>query len=130
MSVEVTLTLPDQLYQYAQWWADVTGQDLSDALTEALTLTLTPLYHPAITIQTPISTLADDEVLILSELKMAPQQGNRLSLLLKKQREAQLTQSEKNELMTLAQIYGQLWVRQSEALLEAVKRGLRPPLEG
>jgi hypothetical protein len=31
--------------------------------------------------------------------------------------------------MALMQIYHQLWIRQSEALAEAIKRGLRPPLE-
>ena len=32
------------------------------------------------------------------------------------------------ELFALMQVYDQLWIRQSEALAEAVRRGLRPAL--
>ena len=60
---------------------------------------------------------------------MKSAQGGRLTELLEKQRESLLTESERPELLALMQIYDQLWVRQSEALAEAVRRGLRPPLE-
>jgi hypothetical protein len=43
-------------------------------------------------------------------------------------REATLTTPEQAELFALIQVYQQLWVRQSEALAEAVRRGLRAPL--
>lgn len=129
MSIQVTLTLPDKLYQHAQWWATMTEQELSSALTEALTLTLTPLFPLTHTAQTAMTALSDDDVLALSQLKMQAEQGERLSLLLGKQREGQLTQADRDDLLTLVQIYGQLWIRQSEALAEAVKRGLRPPLD-
>jgi hypothetical protein len=49
--------------------------------------------------------------------------------LLEKQREGTLTESERPELLALMHVYEQLWVRQSEALAEAVRRGLRKPLE-
>jgi len=56
-------------------------------------------------------------------------QGRRLSELLEKQREDALIKRERPELLALMQIYDQLWIRQSEALAEAVRRGLRPALE-
>jgi len=60
---------------------------------------------------------------------MKPAQGRRLSELLGKQREGELTESERSELLALMQVYNQFWIRQSEALAEAVRRGLRRPLE-
>jgi hypothetical protein len=59
---------------------------------------------------------------------MPPQQGHRLDHLLAKQGEATLTTPEQAELFALIQVYQQLWVRQSEALAAAVRRGLRAPL--
>ncbi len=52
-----------------------------------------------------------------------------LSRLLEKEREGELTGSERPELLALMQVYNQLWIRQSEALAEAGRRGLRRPLE-
>ncbi|MEW5988466.1 MAG: hypothetical protein AB1791_17695 [Chloroflexota bacterium] len=60
---------------------------------------------------------------------MKETQGQRLSDLLERQREENLAEGERPELLALMQIYQQLWLRQSEALAEAVSRGLRPPLE-
>jgi len=126
--MEITLTLPDELYERAERWATITRRDLPEALTDALAIALTPVYT------TPwpkeqISSLSDEEVLTLCEAQMKPAQGQRLNKLLEKQREGTLTESECPELLALMQIYEQLWIRQSEALAEAVRRGLREPLE-
>ena len=77
----------------------------------------------------PVSSLSDEKVLELSRAQMRPAQGRRLSKLLEKQREGVLAESERSELLALMQAYDQLWIRQSEALTEAVRRGLRKPLE-
>jgi hypothetical protein len=60
---------------------------------------------------------------------MKPAQGRRLSELLEEQREGALAKGERPELLALMQVYSQLWIRQSEALAEAVRRGLRELLE-
>ncbi len=44
MSTQVTLTLPDELYEQARRWAIVTHRDLSETLTDALAIVLTPMY--------------------------------------------------------------------------------------
>ena len=44
MSTQVTLTLSDELYEYAQRWATLMGRDLSEALADALTIVLTPMH--------------------------------------------------------------------------------------
>jgi len=75
-----------------------------------------------------ISALSDEEVLLLSQVKMPPEQGNYLDRLLEKQQEGELTEEDRLDLQALMQIYHQLWLRQSEALREAVQRGLRKPM--
>ena len=128
MSTQVTLTLPDQLYEHARRWATITQRDLSETLTNALTIVLTPVYTTP-RLERPVSSLPDEDVLALSKTQMRPAQGRRLSELLEEQREGVLIESEHPELLALMQVYDQLWIRQSEALAEAVHRGLRKPLE-
>jgi len=129
MSTQVTLTIPDKLYEQAQHWAMLTQRDLTETLTDALTLVLTPLQvKPQREI--PVTELADSAVLALTQIRMKVAQGERLTELLAKQREATLTDMERYEMLALAQIYGQLWLRQAEALAEAVRRGLRQPMGG
>lgn len=128
MNNRVTLTLPDDLYENAQQWASLTQRNLSETLTDALRIVLTQVTV-APQGEQPVTLLSDDEVIALSRLQMNKVQGERLGKLLEKQRESALTETEQLSLMTLMQVYHQLWLRQSEALAEAVKRGLRPPLE-
>jgi len=128
MNTQVTLTLPEELYVYARRWATITQRDLPEMLTDALTIVLTPVYTTP-RLERPVSSLSDEDVLALSKAQMRPAQGRRLSELLEKQREGELTESERPELLALMQVYNQLWIRQSEALAEAVQRGLRRLLE-
>ena len=124
---EVTLQLPDHLYEKARQWAAITQQDLDVALTDALDVILVSL-PAAPEFEEPVSDLSDEQLLEQAEMKMLPQQGRRLSTLLAEQREGKLTDDEQRELFALAQLYQRLWLRQSEALAEAVRRGLRSPL--
>ena len=128
MNTQVTLTLSDELYEHARRWATITQRDLSETLTDALTIVLTPVYTTP-RLERPVSSLSNEDVLALSKAQMGSAQGRRLSKLLEKQREGTLTESERPELLALMHVYEQLWVRQSEALAEAVRRGLRKPLE-
>ena len=128
MSNRVTLTLPDDLYENAQQWSVMTQRNLSETLTDALRIVLTSVSIKPQR-EHPVSSLSNEEVIALSKAQMEQSQGERLGKLLEKQREATLTEAEQISLMTLMQVYHQLWIRQSEALAEAVKRGLRPPLE-
>ena len=128
MNTQVTLTLPEELYEYARRWATITQRDLPEMLTDALSIVLTPVYTTP-RLERPVSSLSDEDVLALSKAQMRPAEGRRLSELLEKQREGKLAGSERSELLALMQVYDQLWIRQSEALAEAVRRGLRRPLE-
>ena len=127
MSTQVVLTLSDDLYEQAQHWAVLTQRDVPQLLTEALALVLTPVGAPPVG-GPPVTALSDAEVLALAQVQMVPQQGHRLDQLLAKQGEETLGVQEQAELLALMQVYHQLWVRQSEALAEAVRRGVHAPL--
>ncbi len=127
MSTQVVLTLSDDVYEHAQHWAALTHRDIPELLAEALALVLTPVGAPLVG-GLPVTALSDAEVLALAQVQMAPQQGHRLDQLLAQQGEETLSAQEQAEILALMQVYQQLWVRQSEALAEAVRRGLRAPL--
>jgi len=127
MSTQVVLILSDDLYKRAKQWAAMTRQDVPQTLTDALEIILTPLLEAPEDVP-PVASMADAEVMAHAQAQMPPQPGKRLEQLLNKQREDALTAPEQSELLALMQRYHQLWIRQSEALLEAVRRGLREPL--
>ncbi len=127
MSTQVTLRLPDELYENAKRWAALTQRDVSETLTNALSIVLTPV-HTNPKFEESVHSLSDEEVLTLTKTQMKPEQGQRLNRLLEKQRESQLVDQENLELLALMQVYEQLWVRQSEALAEAVERGILPAM--
>jgi hypothetical protein len=127
MTRQVTLELPDELYEQAQSWAALSQQELPGALTDVLSLALTPLptlYPP----QTAVSGMDDAELLALSNVQMESEQGRQLDELLSQQSSGTITREGQRTLIALMQIYHQFWLRQSFALAEAVRRGLLPPL--
>ena len=71
-------------------------------------------------------TLSDSAVLSLAVLKMDRIQNTRLHTLQTKGKEKGLTFAEQLELSELLQIYQQRHLQKSEAIAEAVRRGLRP----
>jgi uncharacterized lipoprotein YmbA len=127
MSRQVTLTLSNELYEQARRWAAVTQQDLPDALEGTLSIAL-PSMADAPQVEKSVTSLSDEEITALCETQMDQVQGQRLSRLLDMQREGTLSDEERRELQALVQVYNYLWIRQSRALVEAVRRGLREPL--
>jgi hypothetical protein len=127
MAVLVTLSLPDDLYQRASHFADLLGKDVQEVLTDTLTLSLAPIATQS-EVMPAVATLSDQEVLALSESRLHPQEDERLSTLLERQREGLLTPDEQSELLGLMQIYQEGMLRKAQALKESVQRGLREPL--
>ncbi len=76
-----------------------------------------------------VASLADEDVLALAEMKMDQTQNERLGELQRKGKESTLSEVERFELLSLLQIYQLGQLRKSEALAEAVRRGLRAPLQ-
>jgi len=127
MSRQVTLTLPNDVYEQAKLWAVMTQQDLSETLADALSVALAPV-HTTPKLEKPVASLTDESIRDLCSVQMEEVQGQHLSQLLEKQREGLLSDAERQEMLALMQIYHRLLIRQSEALAEAVRRGLRKPL--
>jgi hypothetical protein len=76
----------------------------------------------------PIEQLSDRRLLELANSQMPLEQTARLSDLSAKQKEGLLTGSEPQELGTLLQTYSESWLRRTDALIEAIKRGLMEPM--
>jgi hypothetical protein len=124
MATEVTITLPDDVYQRAERFAQLANRDLNSVIADTVGASLSSI-NPHLENLPSIATLPDAEVLSLSDLQMEANQDTRLSELLEKQRERLLIPGEAQELEGLMQIYREALLRKTAALVEAVKRGLR-----
>lgn len=120
---EITLQLSEKVYRQAERWALVTNQELDVALAEAIEVALTPVYANLLE-EAPITSLSDDDILTLTYQQLPIEVGRRLSQLSAGHSEDTLTADEQQELMALTGSYQQYWLRQAEALAEAVRRGL------
>ncbi|NEQ23919.1 MAG: hypothetical protein F6K28_33235 [Microcoleus sp. SIO2G3] len=127
MSTQITITLPDEVYQRAERFARLANRDIASVLADTIQLSI-PAISPEVAALEPISTLSDEQVIALTQLQMEPEQDARLSDLLDRQQSGILTETERKELQTLMQIYQEGLLRKATALSEAVKRGLMEPL--
>ncbi len=128
MATQITVNIPDSVYKRAQSLADMIGQDIETILAMMLELSL-PRYSPDVDLTVSVESLADNELLAVTELELIPEQSQRHSFLLDKQQNASLSIPEKNELNALNRMYELGIVYQSQALAEAYKRGLIRELE-
>lgn len=126
MSTQVTVTLPDDAYERAFEYAAYAKRDLSEIIAAALASSLPSIE--AIDELKGISKLPDREILALTELRMDPEADRRLSGLLEEQQAGTLSDLEGAELAALMKGYELGLLRQSQALAEAVRRGLMAPL--
>jgi hypothetical protein len=122
MSNPITLNLPDDLYHQAETLSREYQRDIKEVLIETLALLLVPLKQP-------ISSLSDSEIITLTQLRLSFFQENRLRELCDRSQADIITEEEHLELQALMKIYEEKLVQQAQALNEAVKRGLIPPLE-
>ena len=74
-------------------------------------------------------TWSDVEVRAGTDVQMPVAEDQRLSDLLQRQQAGSLTDAERGELASLIGLYQRLLLRKAQALREAVRRGLRDPLE-
>jgi hypothetical protein len=128
VNTQVTLTLPEDVFQRAEQWAQRTGRPVADFLAETLELTLQPLGSP-IGFGEPLTSWSDDEVLAAVDAQLDPADDERLSILLDNQQAGSLATAELAVLSDLMHLYQAGLLRKAQALREAVRRGLRPPLQ-
>lgn len=77
----------------------------------------------------PIAQMPDRTLLELVNSPMPPDQTARLSVLSAKQKAGKLVADEPKELGELLQIYNERWLYKTDALVEAIKRGLVEPID-
>jgi hypothetical protein len=129
MAIAITLSLPEGIIEHAKRFGWATQRDVEAVLIDALEMIWPTLGSlPDTDLHPPVSSLADAEVLALADAKMDPIQNERLGTLQAKGKTSGLTPDERYELLALMQIYQLGQLRKSEALAEAVRRGLRKPL--
>lgn len=127
MSLQVTINLPDSLVRKAQAF-NASSRSMEDVVTETLEA-IYPMLENSPDLMTPsVATLSDEEVLQLADSKMDVVQNQRLGDLQAKGKAVGLNQAERHELIALFQIYQTGLLRKSEAMVEAVRRGLRQPI--
>jgi len=128
MSTQVVVTLPDEVYRRVERLAHLASRDVADVVADTLALSLLPVGLPDEPVRA-VTELPDEDLLELMDLQMPPAQDQRFSRLLQKQQEGQLPDTERSELISLMQLYQDGLLRKAQALREAVRRGLREPLE-
>lgn len=129
MSVQVMVALPDQVYRRAESLARLTSRDVSKLLADTIEISL-PALGSAPDDASSIAQLPDDAVLRWAESQLGPSEDQRLSLLLSKQQDADLSEWERGELAALMQAYQEGLLRKAQALAEAVRRGLMASMGG
>ncbi len=137
MAIEITLTLPEELIEDAQYFGQTTQRDTKLVLADTLKIMWptwhTPSssrpYHQELSFAPPITNLSNEEVLTLANSKMESSQNERLGQLQAKGKVVGLTEIERYELLLLLQLYQIGQLHKAEALAEAVKRELRKPLQ-
>lgn len=128
MSAQVMVTLPDDTYRRAEYVARITGRDIADVLADMISLSLQPLGAQS-TDDRSIADLSDADVMVAADSQMDSTQDKYLSETLEKQQAGRLADAEYPAMLALMQIYQDGLLRKARALNEAVRRGLRPPLD-
>jgi ABC-type transporter Mla subunit MlaD len=127
MTTQVTLNIPDDVYQRAEQFARLANRDISSVLADTIAQSI-PLLSAHINTLPTVTELTHDQLLALTELQLEPEQDAQLSHLLDQQQAGTLNAEAHLELEALMQIYQEGLLRKATALAEAVKRGLIPPL--
>jgi len=132
MTTQITLTLSDDIYQKAEYFAQLTNRNVADVLAQVIAHSFSPLTPNTVSTdgqeRVSVATLSNQEVIALTELQMEPEQDQRLSELLYNQQAGTLTDAERSQLWAFMQVYQEKLLLKAQALREAVQRGLREPI--
>jgi len=123
MSTQITITLPDDIYQRAELFARLANRHIASVLADTIQLSILSIRSNVSDLE-PIADISDEQLLTLIKLQMEPDQDARLSELLDLQQAGLIAENERLELQALMQIYQESLLRKATALSEAVKRGL------
>jgi predicted DNA-binding protein len=129
MTDPITITLPTEILQRAEQLARCTGRSVDQLLAETIELSLRPLGVSSL-LKEGMAEWSDQQVLSAADdAGLAVEDDRRLSELLSHQQAGTLPLAERPELTALMEVYQTQLLRKAQALREAVRRGLRPPLQ-
>jgi stage III sporulation protein SpoIIIAA len=127
--MEITINISEKIVEYAKIIGNSTQRDVETVISDTLEMLLPTLENiEYYQLNFNMTDLPDSEVLKIANSKMNMERNIRLGELQNKGKNIGLTEAEQSELTTLIKIYEIGQLRKSEALAEAVKRGLREPL--
>jgi hypothetical protein len=119
--MEVTINLPDRIYANLSSVADKSRRRVDEVIAEKIER---DFAVDAGELEKQISFCADAEIFELAKLKMPPDQDERLSLLLQRQGERNLTADEQKQLWELMELNRLTTLKKAFALCEMARRGL------
>ncbi len=128
MTEQITLTLPAAVLEKAEILARRAGRPVGELLAETIELSLQPLGDTARDEPLP-DAWSDEQALANADLQMPAAEDERLNDLLERQQARSLTAAERSELTALMALYQRLLLRKAQGLREAVRRGLRAPVQ-
>lgn len=119
--MEVTINLPDRVYANLSSAADKSSRRIDEVIVEKIER---DFAIDAGELEKQISFCADEEIFELAEIKMPSEQDKRLSLLLGKQGERDLTEAEQKQLWELMELNRLNTLKKAFAVREMARRGL------
>lgn len=120
MGEQITLQVSDRVAHQAAQVAARTQRRVEEVLESWLEWA---------SVEMPVDTLSDEEVLALTELQLTTEQQTTLSNLLAQNQDGTLDAQGQCQLDELMRIYEHGLLRKAQALRVAVQRGLREPLQ-
>jgi hypothetical protein len=120
MSQQITIQVSEEVLRHAAQVAAQTHRSVEDVLATWL---------EAVTAESPVEELPDEEVLALAELRLTDEQEAALSDLLERNREGGLDADGRSRLDEMMRLYERGLLRKSQALRVAAQRGLLAPLQ-
>lgn len=119
--MEITINLPDKIYTNVESLAKKTRRRIDEVIAEKIE---EEFSFDEEGLEKQIAACSNKEVLQLSKLEMPAKEDGRLSILLQKQGEKDLTVKEQKELDELMEMNRFATLKKAFALREVVRRGL------
>lgn len=119
--MEVTISLPEKVFANVKNAASRTHRRIDEIIVEKIEREFSIDVE---TLEKQIAVCSDKEIIEFSNIKMPEKQDKRLSFLLEKQGETDLTQTEQKELWKLIDLNRLAALKKAFALREIERRGL------
>ncbi len=119
--MEVTINLPDRIYSNVESLARKTHRRVDEIIAEKIEKEFSFDIEE---LKKQVLYCSDKEILLIAKIQMPPKPDRRLSFLLQKQGERNLTVKEQSELGELMELNRITDLKKAFAMGEAVRRGL------